>query len=157
MSAYSQSFLATWGIYPKRNRQKRGKSTAFAEWEKLPLEDQRKAYADIRARNNAGAWEYVRDLERYLKRREWEDEWQGAKVTSDPDLVGQITSVTLEEVIDYALEHRNLCRHQIRNPWSYYGPEPGLIAGAVIPECKACEYPMQRVQAKDIPLRRKSA
>ncbi len=148
---YSQSFLATWAMYPKRNGQKRGKRASFVEWEKLTLEDQRAAYTDIKARNMAGGWEFVRDMERYLKRREWEDEWQGKRVKSDPDLIDAITTVTAEQIIDHALQHFTLCNHQVQRPWSYYGPEPGIIGGAVIPACKPCGKSQHRVTTADIP------
>lgn len=151
MIDYSQSFLATWGIYPKRSGQKRGKSTAFAEWEKLTTDDQRAAYADIRDRNYAGGWEYVRDMERYLKRREWEDEWTGAKVVSDPDLIDAANSITIEQLSDYAASKLPLCEHQIRMPWSYFGSQPGVVHGVVVPACNACGKPNQRVKTSEVP------
>ena len=151
MTDYTQSFLATWGIYPKRNGQRRGKSSSFNEWEKLDVENQRAAYADIKARNMAGGWEYVRDMERYLKRREWEDEWQGQKVTSDPDLVGRMSAISIEDIIDHAVASLNLCEHQLQWPWSYFGRQVGVFEGAIIPACKPCKTSQHRVTAGDIP------
>lgn len=148
---YDQSFLATWGIYPKRNGQKRGKKQAFDEWKKIDLEDQRLAYADIKARNLSGGWEYVRDMERYLKHRGWDDEWRGQKVTSDPDLIDRIATVSLEQLVEHVMVTLHLCEHQIQRPWTYFGPEPGLVDGAVIPACKQCNKPQHKMTTADVP------
>ena len=151
MSDYDQSFLATWGIYPKRNGQKRGKSKSFTEWNKLDVEEQRLAYADIRARNNAGGWEFVKDMERYLKHREWEDEWKGQRLSSDPDLIGRMSAITIEQIIDHAMANLALCEHQIQHPWSYFGREVGAFEGAIIPDCKPCGRNQHRVTSAEIP------
>lgn len=148
---YDQSFLATWGIYPKRNGQKRGKSKAFTEWKKLDVEEQRLAFADIRARNNAGGWEFIKDMERYLKHREWEDEWKGQTLSSDPDLIDRINSCTPEDLCESAMRNLRLCEHQVQRPWSYFGSQVGDFEGAIIPECKPCGKSMHKVTAADIP------
>ena len=150
MTDYSQPFLATWGIYPKRNGKKVGKRKAFLQWQKLTEEDQRKAYADIRDRNHAGGWEFIKDMERYLKYAGWEDEWEGVKVTSDPDLVGQMSEVSVDDLCDHALATLHLCEHQTQWPWAYFGPQPGVVRGAVIPECRHCGRPQQRALTRDI-------
>lgn len=148
---YSQSFLATWGVYPKRNGKKRGKSQAFAEWEKLDIDEQRAAYSDIKARNMSGGWEFVRDMQRYLKHREWEDEWQGQRVNANPDLVDAAqASLSCEDIIDFAMKHRRLCNEQVRMPWTYFGPEAGIIHGAVIPACEPCGRSQIRITGADM-------
>lgn len=151
VTEYTQSFLATWGIYPKRNGQKRGKKQSLVQWEKLSLDDQRLAYADIKARNMAGGWEFVRDMERYLRNEEWLDEWQGQKVTSDPDLIGRMSAITIEQIIDHAMGNLALCHHQIQRPWAYFGREVGVFEGAIIPDCKPCERNQHRVTSAEIP------
>ena len=150
MTDYSQSFLATWGVYPKRNNMKRGKSTAFVEWEKLDIEDQRKAYSDIKARNMSGGWEYVRDMERYLKRREWEDEWSGQTVSHD--MVDRIATISIESLCDYVLAHRKLCEHQLRSAWNYFGPQPGVLSGVQVPACADCHRTSLRVKTSEVPI-----
>ena len=83
MTEYTDDFEKTWKLYPKRNGKRVGKKPAFDQWKKLNLEDRRAAYADIRDRGNAGGWPtYIRDMERYLKRREWEDDWSPQRVTN---------------------------------------------------------------------------
>ena len=151
MTDYTDSFEATWKIYPKRNGHKRGKSTSFSEWEKLTIDDQRAAYRDIKDRNLSGGWEYVRDMERYLKRREWEDEWQGQKVFDNPDLLTLANRVGVDELCDYALSHRKLCEHQLRSAWNYFGPQPGVWSGVQIPACDDCGHGSQRVTSSEVP------
>ena len=150
MTDYDQSFLATWGIYPKRNGKKRGKKPASDQWVKLSLEEQRAAYLDIKARNMAGGWEFIRDMERYLKNREWEDEWTGQRLNSDPDLVDIINDITPEQLCDQALTHR-LCEHQLRSNWTYYGPKEGGFTGVIVPQCEPCGRKPHKVTSADIP------
>lgn len=81
MTEYTNDFEKTWKLYPKRNGKRVGKKPAFDQWKKLNLTDRRAAYADIRDRGSAGGWPtYIRDMERYLKRREWEDDWTPQRV-----------------------------------------------------------------------------
>ena len=143
---YSDSFEKTWHLYPKRNGQKRGKAPAFKVWEKLNIEDQRAAYSDIRKRNLAGGWEFVRDMERYLKHRGWEDEWKGQTVTSDPDMF-QAKSADPADLSAKAMQEHDLCKHQIMKSWSYFGEAGGHVAGVVIPSCSDCEKGSMRVMA----------
>lgn len=150
MTDYSDSFEATWKLYPKRNGKKVGKFKAANEWKKLSLDEQRLAYADIKARNMSGGWEFVKDMERYLKYRGWEDEWQGQRVTSDPDLLS-VSPVTADDLCDYAMANLTLCEHQTQRPWNYHGPEPGIFMGVVIPPCDPCGMQSHRVQSKEIP------
>ena len=148
---YSQSFLATWGVYPKRNGTKRGKSQAFAEWEKLDITEQRAAYSDIKARNLSGGWEFVRDMQRYLKHREWEDEWKGQQVKSNPDLMDAANaSIPVEQFTEFAMRKRRLCEHQVRLPWSYGGPEPGIFHYALVPSCDQCGRPQYKITGVDL-------
>ena len=145
MTDYTASFETTWSAYPKRNGKKVGKLPAFKEWEKLSLEDQRAAYADIRDRNRAGGWEYIQDMQRYLKHRGWDDEWTGQKVTSNPDLLNIKLPSTLE-MSEKAMSELDLCPHQIRGPWTWFGsPETLQPKGAVIPPCAGCGKSQQRV------------
>ena len=147
---YTQSFLATWHIYPKRNGQKRGKMPSFKIWEKMELDDQRAAYQDIKRRNAAGGWEFVRDMERYLKHRAWEDEWKGQTINSDPNDLILNSRVDLEAISDFGVQKKDLCEHQIMSTWSYFGSEPGDWQGAIVPECQHCEKPETRILTRDM-------
>lgn len=70
---YPDDFDAFWVLYPKRA----GKAAAFAQWKKLSAEDRAATLKDIPERlAEDDKWQrgFVKDPERYLKHRQWEDE-----------------------------------------------------------------------------------
>lgn len=145
LSEYTADFEATWVKYPKRDGRKVGKKPAFTVWQKMTVDDRRAAFADIRDRNNAGGWgKYIKDMQRYLRDRGWEDEWQGQRVGTEPDLAAD-RGLSPEAISEAGLK-LPLCFHQVRGPWTYFGPHPHVLFGAVIDACEACGKPSQRVR-----------
>lgn len=70
---YPDDFEAFWKIYPK----KVGKKNAYDQWRKLKPADREQIMADIpkrEAKDDKWLNGYVKDPERYLKNRQWEDE-----------------------------------------------------------------------------------
>ena len=133
---YSDSFEATWKIYPKRNGVKNGKKPAFMLWKKMSLKDQREAYDDIRRRNESGGWgKYITDMQRYLRNEDWLAEWTPERVTSDMSkLPGEKTN--FEILIDQATKLLNtFCKHQVLEPWTYKGDHTSVT----IPGCEECQ------------------
>ncbi len=66
------SFDVFWSIYPKHT----GKKKANELWNKLRLEDQQKAIADIPKRKVDRKWlgGFIKDPERYIKNEQWNDD-----------------------------------------------------------------------------------
>lgn len=146
MTEYTSDFEATWAIYPKRDGKKTKKGPAFTAWKRLSIEQRRAVFADVRDRNNAGGWgKYIRDFVTYLNQTGWEDEWAGQKVGNNPDLAMD-RGASPEQISEKGLK-LPLCFHQVRGPWTYFGPEPNILKGAVIDACETCEKPQQRVLA----------
>lgn len=71
-SEYSQSFEDFWKLYPK----KVGKPKTFELWNLLTEPEQKKILEDVPKRGEDDKWinGYVKDPERYIKYRQWEDE-----------------------------------------------------------------------------------
>lgn len=71
-SGYSDEFEAFWKAYPK----KVGKKNAYDQWKKLKPAEHEEIMADIPKRERDDKWlnGYVKDPERYLKNRQWEDD-----------------------------------------------------------------------------------
>jgi hypothetical protein len=90
-------------------------------------------------------------MERYLKHRGWDDEWQGKKITSNPDLIDMVSAVSVEQLCDHMLATHKLCEHQLRSAWNYYGDEPGMFNGVMVRACVICDSPQHRVEAREIP------
>jgi len=76
VSDYTPEYEAFWEAYPKRDGRKQGKKPGFAQWQKLSAAEKRAAQVDVEKRNRQGGWgKYIRDAERYIRHRGWEDEW----------------------------------------------------------------------------------
>jgi len=76
LSDYTPEYQAFWEAYPKRDGRKQGKKPGFAQWQKLSVAERRAAQVDVDKRNRQGGWgKYIRDAERYIRHRGWEDEW----------------------------------------------------------------------------------
>lgn len=69
---YTPKFEKFWSLYPK----KVGKKNAFEQWKKLTDAERNKTLDDIPKRSEDDKWVngYIKDPERYLKNRQWEDE-----------------------------------------------------------------------------------
>lgn len=76
-NTYTREFDEFWKIYPKKN----GKKNAFSQWKKLIKQDRQKAVDDIPKRKLDDKWlgGYIKDPERYLKDRQFEDEIRTTK------------------------------------------------------------------------------
>jgi len=66
------SFDSFWSSYPK----KVGKKNALAQWSKISEEERQAVLLDLPKRKSDDKWinGFVKDPERYLKHRQWEDE-----------------------------------------------------------------------------------
>ncbi len=69
---YTSEFEKFWSLYPK----KVGKQKSSTEWGKINKTEHEKIYEDIPKRKEDDKWVngFVKDPERYLKSRQWEDE-----------------------------------------------------------------------------------
>ena len=73
---YPDDFVEFWKLYPKRV----GKQNALAQWKKLTAEEKKAVLDDIPRRKRDRKWigedgkTFIKDPERYLKHRQWEDE-----------------------------------------------------------------------------------
>lgn len=69
---YTSEFEDFWKAYPKKN----GKKASMEQWKKLTTDDRSAIMVDIPLRHNSKKWigGYIKDPERYLKHRQWEDE-----------------------------------------------------------------------------------
>lgn len=76
-----QKFVSFWNEYPK----KVGKSNAYELWEELSETQKDLILADVPERKSDEKWVggFIKDPERYIKNRQWEDE---IKITSNLDL-----------------------------------------------------------------------
>lgn len=85
----SVPFDSFWNLYPK----KVGKRKAQEFWLKLPLVDQTKAIADIPMRKQDQKWigGFIKDPERYIKYKQWEDE-------IIPEKVKEIKKVKVDKI-----------------------------------------------------------
>lgn len=76
MSDYTHEYESFWEAYPARNGRKQGKKPGFAQWQRLTAAERSLASTDVGKRNRQGGWgKYIRDAERYLRHKGWEDEW----------------------------------------------------------------------------------
>lgn len=69
---YTPDFEEFYSLYPKKT----GKKNAFNEWKKTSSKDKEEISKDLILRKQDKKWieGYVKDPERYLKYRQWEDE-----------------------------------------------------------------------------------
>jgi len=69
---YTPDFEEFWKLYPKKN----GKPKSFEYWKKLSEEEKNAIMADIPKRKEDDKWVngFIKDPERYIKYRQWEDE-----------------------------------------------------------------------------------
>ena len=69
---YPEDFEEFWKIYPKHT----AKKNAFVEWKKITAEDRAAIMLDVPKRKLDDKWVngFVKDPERYIKNRQWEDD-----------------------------------------------------------------------------------
>lgn len=69
---YTSDFEKFWEIYPKKT----GKAKAFDYWQELETADKKKIMEDIPKRMADDKWVngFIKDPERYIKNRQWEDD-----------------------------------------------------------------------------------
>lgn len=69
---YTQDFESFWNLYPKKT----GKAKAFDYWQELTSEEKKKIMEDIPNRKQDDKWVngFIKDPERYIKHRQWEDD-----------------------------------------------------------------------------------
>jgi len=83
VSDYTDDYERLWSAYPARNGKKQGKKPGFAQWQRLTADEKRAAIADVEKRNRMGGWgKFIRDCERYLRHKGWEDEWTPERATA---------------------------------------------------------------------------
>lgn len=82
---YTSEFEKFWSLYPK----KVGKQKSSTEWGKINKTEYEKIYEDIPRRKEDDKWVngFVKDPERYLKSRQWEDEILKPRGTEGQEII----------------------------------------------------------------------